>query len=194
MSDHSDHHTTVTKKSSPFSIAIFLAVIGFLLFYFTPALESVFKTFQLTAQDAHMIYWGAVGFTSIWVMLDLVFFGPYLKLLEARDAATEGASEAATQLELEAGRLSDQYEAQIMTARRAALDTKSKEIGRAKAEANRLVEEAQTQARAALTKARIDRADELKRLLNDSSKNVEELSKLVAVQLRASSASGDKVR
>jgi len=184
MSEHRDP-SAVMRKSTPIAIAAFLGGAGLVLYIIAPGLENVFKTFQLSTKDVYMIYCCAVCFTALWIALDRVFFQSYLKLLEAREAATLGAADAALKLEREAMQLTEEYETKISEARRQAAAAKTKSIVTAKADAGRIIQEAQAQARTMLAEARAKHSQELKRLLSESSSKVSELSKSVTVKLQS---------
>lgn len=97
-----------------------------------------------------------VLFILLWRALDKNLFGPYLKLLEAREAATEGAHDEAHQAESKAAASIQDYQERMSEARRAGAEKKLTLVNQAKAEADRIIAEAEAGAQEYIEKIRAE--------------------------------------
>jgi F-type H+-transporting ATPase subunit b len=83
--------------------------------------------------DLGEIFWGAVGFFGLWILMRYVLLPPLMKVREERDRQVLSDQEAAAGAESQAEQVRRDYDATI---------------GEARAEAARIIEEARTEAEA----------------------------------------------
>ncbi|MBX7136394.1 MAG: ATP synthase F0 subunit B [Oligoflexia bacterium] len=80
-------------------------------------MEEILKAFDLNTTDATMILVWMVFFFGIWKLLAKTLIGPFVKLVEAREAATSGALERAAKISSDAEKFEENYRNRIATAK-----------------------------------------------------------------------------
>ncbi len=93
-------------------------------------------------------------FLLIFVWLQLVFFKPFLKLIQKRESQSGGLSEEAARLEESASRDEAQYREALTAARRKASAERDRVLGEGRRAANDAVTEARLQSKSKLEIAR----------------------------------------
>lgn len=111
-------------------------------------MDEILKTFELTQTDAVMIVVWALIFLVITKLLNKFFFAPYLALLEAREAATKGASDSAREITAEAERLNKEYEQSIFEERVKVMNVRNESLSAARAQSTQIIEKAEKEAQA----------------------------------------------
>ncbi len=139
-------------------------------------MEDVLKQFDLSSLDALMIVVGAFLFVTLWQLAARYLFGPYLKLVEAREAATSGAVDTIRNKknQIESARVS--YERVVTEGRVAAMKEKLAAVSAAKKEAAQITEKAEKEAHEALKQGRTALQGELDALRQESLKHVDSLA------------------
>lgn len=118
--------------------------------HFEPALRMFFKTFDLTISDVRMILVFTVIFPLILLALQSTIFKPFLRLIEAREAATVGAAQTIQQLRQKHEELRQQVESKLAATRLSALQKKAERLKAAREEANQKILVAENTAKAAV--------------------------------------------
>jgi F0F1-type ATP synthase membrane subunit b/b' len=99
----------------------------------------ILKTFDLVPADAVMILIGAVFFLILWKALENSLFGPYLQLIEKREAATSGAAQTAQEKLVKTDDLNRQYESKLLEQRIIFMQAKLAALDRAKNESDQII-------------------------------------------------------
>ncbi|MGE5217435.1 MAG: ATP synthase F0 subunit B [Chloroflexota bacterium] len=108
------------------------------------------------------IFYQAVLFVILWLVLNKLLFQPYLKLLEERERRTSGAQHDSADLEQEGARLRAQYQEKIAQAESAGYATKE-----------RILQAAREEREKVLGQARQEAADHLERVRQEIAAAVE---------------------
>ena len=111
--------------------------------------------------DHFMIVVGGVLFVLLWALLEKNLFGPFLKLNQAREAATEGASSDAVDLQNRANNLTEQYESEVFQTRTESMQTKLQKIAATKNEVEKILGSAEKEANQLLSNERENIASQL---------------------------------
>jgi F0F1-type ATP synthase membrane subunit b/b' len=93
-------------------------------------------------------------FIVIFTWLRVIYFGPFLKLIQKREGQSEGLSDEAKKLEEESVKLEAQAQDALATARKKALAEREAILGVARKEANEIVLKSREQAKGKLDGAR----------------------------------------
>jgi len=134
-------------------------------------MDAILKNFSLLPADVPMIFIGMILFFLFCHLFGRKVVAPYIQLLEAREAASEGALYEAAADRRVADELRRAFEAKILETRTAATAEKLKILDAAKKDGARLIENAEIQARqildserAALSRAREEARREARNL------------------------------
>ncbi len=95
-----------------------------------------------------------VIFLVVFAWLQVVYFGPFLKLIQRREEKSGGLSEEAAKLEEEANRAEQEYKDALVGARRKASAERERVLTEARKQANDLVGAARAQAKIKLEQSR----------------------------------------
>jgi F-type H+-transporting ATPase subunit b len=93
-------------------------------------------------------------FIVIFTWLRVIYFGPFLKLIQKREGQSEGLSDEAKKLEEESARLETQAQEALSAARKKAFAEREAILSVARKDANDLVAKAREQAKGKLDGAR----------------------------------------
>lgn len=151
-------------------------------------MESLLKNFDLVPMDALMIAVCAVLFVVFYKTLGKVLFAPYLELIEAREAATVGAEDAAKADQQRAVEVTAQYEEQLMAARVAAMEKKIAALTTARKEASTIVEKAEGAAQELVRSVRWEMAKKLDELRGKAISDVDALADMIVQRVKNPSA------
>ncbi len=151
-------------------------------------MAELLKTFDLTPLDAQMILVWAVAFVILWQILARVLFGPYLKLVETRDAQTTGAEDNAKSLTAKADELMLKYEDRITQARIAGMKEKNETLSKARTEAQAITEQADAKAQEKIQKSREELNARLATLKSELERDCESMAASITEKLRSSGA------
>ena len=110
-------------------------------------MNEILKMFDLTPLDLKMIAVWAVAFVVLWKLMGRFFILPYMRLVEAREAATIAARETAVELTRSADELQLEYDRRISSERGRFLQQKQESLDRVKAEADSILESAERDSR-----------------------------------------------
>jgi F-type H+-transporting ATPase subunit b len=143
-------------------------------------MENLLKTLDLVPRDVIMIVLWAFLFYGFILLMRRFFFGPYLKLIEARESATEGTSADAAAKQAEAQRMLEEFENRILEARVALTKEKLESLSKAKQEVAASIESAESEAAAYILRNREEIARRMEALrretFNDADKMAEDLA------------------
>ena len=120
-----------------------------------------------------------VSFLVFWFIFDRLFFGPFLKLLNARESKLKELSLRAEQLLKEEKAAGQERERQLAELRRDALAAREAERRKAEAVAAQMIEEAKAKAHDTLGRVRSGIEQELRA----SERELERLGQALAVEL-----------
>lgn len=135
-----------------------------------------------------MIAVSAVLFVVLWKTLGKVLFAPYLELVEAREAATVGAEDAAKSDHQRALDVTAQYEEQLMAARVAAMEKKLAALTIARSEASAIVEKAEGDSQELLRSVRWEMAKKLDELRSKAFGDIDALADMIVQRVKNPSA------
>ncbi|MBX7142947.1 MAG: hypothetical protein K1X79_00700 [Oligoflexia bacterium] len=147
-------------------------------------MESLLKNFDLVPLDALMILVSAVLFVILWRTLAQVLFNPYIRLIEARERATVGATEGAQSDRQKAEAVTQQYEQQLLNARIAAMQGKLAVVDNAKAQAAQVIEKAEGQAQEDVRSVRWQIANQRESIKTKSLSQVQTLADLIIARVK----------
>ena len=99
-------------------------------------------------------FWQFLNFFAIYLVLRVVFFSPFLKLIQQREGQSSGLSEEAKKLEEEATRLEAQYQESLSLARKKAYAERDALLTTARQESSGLVAAARERSKSRLEQAR----------------------------------------
>ena len=153
-------------------------------------MKEFLKTFDLTQTDAIMIVVWLFAFVVIWKLLAQYFFLPYLKLIEAREAASSGANDLAQEKNKKADQLQKDYEKRLLEEKVKVLNVRTQQLTAAKREAQTILESAEKEAQAFTAKSR----DELKTRMASVTRNVPTEAEALANLLIDKIRKGDGAR
>ena len=125
-------------------------------------MEGILAFFDLTTTDAQMILIYCAVFVVFWQGMAKYFWGPYLKLLDRREALTAGAESTAQAQVQEATNLRSEFEQKISGARVEAMQEKLGRVAEASKQSSEIVSAAEQKASEEIASAR----EELKQTLN----------------------------
>ena len=114
----------------------------------------------MIALDISVLY-QIVLFVILWLILNKIFFQPYLHLLEERERRTTGAEHDSADLEHEGTRLRAQYEEKITQAQNAAYTAKDAIVNEGRQQREKILREAREQASGKLDQVRREVAEAL---------------------------------
>lgn len=143
------------------------------------------KNLELTAMDVKMIPVGGLLFFIFWKAMEAKVFIPYLKLFEAREAATVGSVGIANEIESEARSLQEQYKQGIFNARKDAVQQKLEKLEIVKKDNTAVLTEAETKASQISDNARKELEAKMAELSNSLNQKVENLSEEVVNKIKA---------
>lgn len=95
-----------------------------------------------------------ITFFVVYLWMRFVFFGPYLKLLEARKHQTSGLKDDATALEEQAGQTEKKYKDGVTLARKEAAAAREKIVFDARTKASHVVDGARKEMKQKMDSAR----------------------------------------
>lgn len=147
-------------------------------------MESFLKNFDLVPLDLAMILVCALLFVCLWRALGAVLFNPYIRLIEARERATIGATEGANSDRQKAENLMQQYEQQLMNARIAAVQAKLAVVDNAKAQAGQIIEKAEAKAQEEVRSVRWELASQKDSIKSKSLAQVQALADVILTRVR----------
>lgn len=101
-----------------------------------------------------------VLFMFVFVWLRIVYFSPFLKLIQKRELQSEGLSEGASKLEEESARLENEYRERIIAARKRVAAEREKVLADARKEGNDLITKARDEGKTKLDQSREQAAKE----------------------------------
>lgn len=153
-------------------------------------LSATLKIFDLEPNDLPMIALGAVMVLVLINLLKGSLFKPYLALIEAREAATSGAQNAAEATLKEARAKNDEYSSKLMSGRVAAMQKKLARVSEARAQAAKVVESAESEAQEIVRKVRWDLGQQVDSLRATSFKEAEAMAATISAKLQAGNGSG----
>jgi F-type H+-transporting ATPase subunit b len=107
------------------------------------------------------ILYQIILFVVLWLILNKIFFQPYLHLLEERERRTTGAEHDSADLEHEGARLRAQYEEKITQAQSAASAAKDAIVKEGRQQREIILSEARDQAAGKLDQVRREVAEAL---------------------------------
>lgn len=93
-------------------------------------------------------------FLVIFTWMQVVYFRPFLKLIQKRQGQSGGLSTEAEKLEASAARAEQDYAAALVAVRKKAAAERERVLAEARAQANSVVSAARTQAKSKLEQAR----------------------------------------
>ena len=93
-------------------------------------------------------------FLFVFIWLQIIYFGPFLKLIQRRESQSEGLSEGATQLEEEAARLEQDYQEKSISSRKRVAAERENILAAARKEANDVTSKAREQAKVKVEQSR----------------------------------------
>ena len=136
----------------------------------------ILQTFDLELKDAQMILVGIALFWIYYKVTSTLLFTPLLRLVEAREAATEGAQEGASRLEAEAARVEQEYEESLLEGRQAAVTAKLAALAKVSKEASTIVADAEAAGNRLLESERESLTQLEERLRSELESDVESLA------------------
>lgn len=107
------------------------------------------------------ILYQIILFVILWLILNKIFFQPYLHLLEERERRTTGAEHDSADLEHEGARLRAQYEEKITQAQSAAYAAKDAVVSEGRQQRENILSEAREQSAGKLNQVRREVAEAL---------------------------------
>ncbi len=119
-----------------------------------PGFSAVFKTFDLTISDVRMILLFTLVFPVILKSLQNSIFKPFLRLIEAREAATLGAAQMIQDLRQQHDDLRQQLESKLAATRLTALQKKGERLKEVRQQASQKVLAAENSAKATVSAER----------------------------------------
>lgn len=119
-----------------------------------PGFSTVFKTFDLTISDVRMILLFTLVFPIILKSLQNSIFKPFLRLIEAREAATLGAAQMIQDLRQQHEDLRQQLESKLAATRLTALQKKGERLKETRQQASQKVLAAENSAKATVSAER----------------------------------------
>ena len=139
-------------------------------------IADILTTFSLTVLDGVMIPIGVVSFVIFWKVMEHVFWGPYLQLIEAREAATVGAGSRAGDVLAEAKKIRMEYDEKLNSARVAAVRDKLSKVREAADKAAVIVGDAEERAKDDRVKEREAIQSDMEELRRELVGKVEEMA------------------
>lgn len=147
--------------------------------------QKILQTFTITEQDVAMICAWALFFAAFVSLMSKYVFGPFLRLVEARERATSGAQVQARAITERAERLSAEFDQKITQTRIESMKLKIEEITKAKVEASRIVEEGEREAREITRRAREEIEARLGALREEVQQKSDALVEMVVQKVRS---------
>lgn len=141
-------------------------------------LESTLKVFDLTPADGTAILIWIVILAVFIEVLGRLLIAPLLEVIEAREAATKGASDTTSEILEKAKSVSTDTATLIATARKSAFEKSADAVLKTKREASEKVAKAESEAAAALQKKRVEITGELDEKLKSLPEKAKELAQL----------------
>ena len=99
-------------------------------------------------------FWQLLVFLVVFVWLRVVYFSPFLKLIQRRESQSDGLSEEAQKMEEESTRLETQYKEAMATSRKKAAGERDALLVAARKEASAVVAQARVKAKEKIEQAR----------------------------------------
>jgi len=115
--------------------------------------KGVVRSDAMISLDISILY-QVILFVILWLILNKIFFQPYLKLLEDRERRTTGAQHDSSDLEHEGAQLRAQYEEKIAQARSAGYVAREEILKNAQLERERILGGAREKAAQVLERVR----------------------------------------
>jgi F0F1-type ATP synthase membrane subunit b/b' len=122
-------------------------------------------------------------FFLFYVWMRFVFFGPFLKLLDARHSSTQGLRERAADLEIDSETKEQKYAERISAARRAAAIEREKILAVARGKSANAIDVARKSAKEKIESSRVKEETEAKNSLANLSGQVSQLRDLFVDKL-----------
>jgi F-type H+-transporting ATPase subunit b len=148
-------------------------------------MEAFLKNFDLVPQDLRMILLGAVLFVVLWKLLQAVLFAPYIKLLEAREAASTGAQATAQRNNADAQETLAKYNEELTAARVAFMGARNEAIERAREQADQIVGKAEHEVRQTIEAAHKEVSRDLEAVAEVVQREAEQLGNTMANQAQS---------
>ncbi len=152
-------------------------------------MEEILKTFDLTVRDGQMILVGSVVFYAFWCIIDSLVLKPFIKLFEAREALTTGATSSSKNLNEEAASIYKKCEDEIHAARVAAIAEKQQALLEAKNQGATVISRAENEVQESVRKARWDRESALTATKASVMNDADTLAKTIADRLKQPTSS-----
>ena len=144
--------------------------------------------FDLVRYDAGMILVGAVLFVVFWKALEKSLFGPYLKLIEQREAATSGAEQTAQEKIAKSDDLNRQYDSKLLEQRVTFMQAKLAALDRAKSEADQITGSASKAAQEKLSALRQEISAKVSQIKASSEREADALTEIIVQKVAAPSS------
>jgi len=146
-------------------------------------MEKIINAFDLTLLDGQMILVCAVLFVIFINLAKRTLFGPLLDLIDAREAATDGAETEALAIHKKAADLNHDYERQLVAARVAAVTAKLEVVARAKDRAAQIIGQAEQAAQVELTAAQNSLESLRAKLQADSAQDADAMAQAIVQKI-----------
>ncbi|MCB0339787.1 MAG: ATP synthase F0 subunit B [Bdellovibrionales bacterium] len=141
--------------------------------------------FDLKPGDGLMIPIGVVLFVILWQFLDKYLFLPYVRLVEAREAATTGSVSSARDVVERTQAVKAECEEKLRRARVAAMETKLTQLREAKQKASEIIRASEDSAKTEIQALRDTLSSEMSAMRNDIQKQAELLAEAIVEKVQA---------
>lgn len=148
-------------------------------------LAEILQVFDLDPYDLPMVVLGMALFTVLWRVLDRGLFKPYIALLDAREALTDGAESTATETIEKAESIKAEFDAKVLEARTASMQERFERVGSANSQATKVVEEATEKSQQKIADARSERESQFESLRQSVLKDAEKMASDVVSKVGA---------
>lgn len=186
MKDNTDQINTEiqTNPKLEFVKALIVFVVAQAIFSLPGVIKFCEDNLELNAMDVRMIPVGGLLFFIFWRLMAEGVFKPYLKLFEAREAATIGSLDAANEIISEAKKLEAEYEDGVFNARKKAVSDKLLKLEEIKKENTAALSEAESKAAEITEQSRKNLEVKISELRSSLDSKVEELSGEVVEKIK----------
>ena len=147
-------------------------------------MADLLKLFDLVPRDVPMILICAILFVALWKVLGRVLFDPYLNLIEAREAATQGAQGLSHDKLKQADTLLEEYNSKLSDHRQRLIQDKLSKTLAAKAEADKLIHKTEDEARAKLSATKEEIKQQEIRARQDLNQQAAALAEIIVRKLK----------
>lgn len=146
--------------------------------------SAILKFLNLVPRDIPMIAICSVLFLGFCKAMNVVFFAPYMKLLQKREEATVGSTDMAQQRVQDAEALNADNENKLLEARVAAMKEKLAVVDQAKRTAGEIVEKAEKEAEKLTQDARAQLQRQGSELKQQALREAQSMAELVVQKLK----------